>query len=74
MTTLSQLAPRPVKEALKSLMRLTGRHWARPSLVGRGTVQDLYYWVSDGETDRVIRPHVLSLLGREQVPVSQVSM
>ena len=48
---LSQSPPTPLKSAVRSLMFMTGRHWARPSLVGRGTVQDLYYWVCDGRID-----------------------
>ena len=30
------------------------RHWAHPALKGHGTVQDLYYWVANGELDTVV--------------------
>ena len=30
------------------------RHWAHPALKGHGTVQDLYYWVADGDLDTVV--------------------
>ncbi|MBI3320852.1 MAG: hypothetical protein HYZ91_01140 [Candidatus Omnitrophica bacterium] len=50
LAALKRLAPAPVKSVLRSAMRLSGRHWSRPRLVGQGTIQDLYYWVCD---DRV---------------------
>ncbi|MBI4355005.1 MAG: hypothetical protein HY597_00960 [Candidatus Omnitrophica bacterium] len=42
------------RQAVRRLMLLTGRHWANPSLVGRGTIQDLYYWVADEQYDTVV--------------------
>ncbi|MQF67072.1 hypothetical protein FIM07_01350 [SAR202 cluster bacterium AD-802-F09_MRT_200m] len=30
------------------------RHWAHPDLKQFGTVQDLYYWISDGDKDTVL--------------------
>ena len=49
--TLRRAAPAPVKSAVKSMILGMGRNPDRPSLVGRGTVQDLYYWVADGRID-----------------------
>lgn len=51
LSVLRRAAPRPVKTALKSLMLGTSWYRGLPPLVGRGTVQDLYYWVSDGVTE-----------------------
>ena len=31
-----------------------GRHWAHPDLKKFGTVQDLYYWVADGNLDTLL--------------------
>jgi hypothetical protein len=31
-----------------------GKHWAHPALKGFGTVQDLYYWVADGDLDTLL--------------------
>ena len=31
-----------------------GRHWAHPALKELGTVQDLYYWVADGNLDTLL--------------------
>lgn len=31
-----------------------GRHWAHPALKALGTVQDLYYWVADGNLDTLL--------------------
>ena len=47
--TLKRIAPQPVK----TLGRAVLRRWQHEGLpaTGRGTVQDLYYWVSDGSTD-----------------------
>lgn len=39
---------------VRKLMLLSGRHWARPRLTGRGTVQDLFYWVCEDGVDTVV--------------------
>ena len=42
---------------LKSLARVIyyrGRHWAQPDMRQLGTVQDLYYWASDGNLDTLL--------------------
>ena len=46
---LKRMAPQPVR----TLGRAVLRRWQGEGLpaTGRGTVQDLYYWVSDGRTD-----------------------
>ena len=31
-----------------------GRHWAHPGLKEIGTVQDLYFWASDGDLDTIL--------------------
>ena len=42
---------------LRSLARkvyLSRRHWAHPAMRKFGTVQDLYYWVADGDLDTLL--------------------
>ena len=49
-----RVAPAPVKSAVKSTILRMGRNLDRPSLVGRGTVQDLYYWVANDRYDTTV--------------------
>jgi len=49
----SHLLPDPLRVRLKN-MYLKHNHWASPNLKGFGTVQDLYYWVSDGNLDTLL--------------------
>lgn len=49
--TLRRVAPPSLKAAAKAVLLKMGRSPGRPSLVGRGTVQDLYYWVCDDRVD-----------------------
>ena len=52
--TLRRLVPAPVKTAVKAVLLRMGRSLDHPAMIGRGTVQDLYYWVSDGRVDTTI--------------------
>ena len=45
--------PSPLKSLVKTVY-YRGRHWAHPDLKKIGTVQDLYYWVSDGNLDTLL--------------------
>lgn len=54
---LMRFASRHLPPGLKSLAKTVyfrGGHWAHPSLKGFGTVQDLYYWVSDEQLDSLL--------------------
>ena len=45
--------PGDLKSAARRLY-YRDRHWAHPSMKKFGTVQDLYYWVSDGNLDTLL--------------------
>ena len=42
-----RLLPNGMRDYARMVYR-RGKHWAHPDLKGFGTVQDLYYWASDG--------------------------
>ena len=45
--------PGPIKSLAKAVY-YRGRHWAQPDLKQFGTVQDLFYWASDGNLDTLL--------------------
>ena len=45
--------PKGARPWLRSLYHRNA-HWAHPALKGFGTVQDLYYWVADGNLDTLL--------------------
>jgi hypothetical protein len=45
--------PEPIRSIAKAAFYM-GRHWAHPDLKQMGTVQDLYYWASDGNLDTLL--------------------
>ena len=51
--TASRLLPANARSWAQRLM-FKNRHWAHSDLKEFGTVQDLYYWVSDGNKDTVL--------------------
>ena len=53
MTTVARRLPGPIKSLAKTVY-FRGRHWAHLDLKKIGTVQDLYYWVSDGNLDTLL--------------------
>lgn len=53
MRKVAQRLPSPLK-ALAKIAYYRGQHWAHPDLKQIGTVQDLYYWVSDGNLDTLL--------------------
>ncbi len=53
MRTAYRLLPDPLRLHLRKVY-LRHNHWANPKLKRFGTVQDLYYWVSDGNIDTLL--------------------
>lgn len=51
--TAARRLPGPLKSLAKSVY-FRGRHWAHMDLKQLGTVQDLYYWVSDEHLDTLL--------------------
>ena len=49
----SRLLPGPLRVQVKKIY-LKHNHWANPKLKRFGTVQDLYYWVSDENLDTLL--------------------
>lgn len=54
LTAARQEAPEPLKWVVRAAWRGLRRKGGRAGLVGRGTVQDLYYWIADGQTDTIV--------------------
>ena len=52
-STISRHLPAALKPLARKIYR-RNRHWAHPSMRKYGTVQDLYYWVSDGNLDTLL--------------------
>lgn len=52
--TVRGVVPTSVKAVIKTAILKMGRNLDRPSLVGRGTVQDLYYWVCDDRVETTV--------------------
>ena len=50
-----RLLPNGMRDYARMVYR-RGKHWAHPDLKGFGTVQDLYYWVADGQLDTIGSP------------------
>lgn len=53
LTKAAAYLPRPLKGLAKKAYQ-RNRHWAHPGLKRFGTVQDLYYWVSEGDLDTLL--------------------
>jgi hypothetical protein len=53
LTKVAQRLPGPVRSLARAAY-YRGAHWAHPAMRGFGTVQDLYYWVSDGNIDTLL--------------------
>ncbi len=51
--TASKLLPDPLRTRMSDLY-FKHNHWANPKLKQFGTIQDLYYWVSDGDLDTLL--------------------
>ena len=54
---LIKYAAKRMPKRFKGLARRVyyrGRHWAHPGMKDVGTVQDLYYWVADGNLDTLL--------------------
>lgn len=53
LTKAAAYLPGPLRGLAKKAY-LRNRHWAHPGLKQYGTVQDLYYWVSEGDLDTLL--------------------